>query len=426
MAPEPNVHPARTGWAGEVKWDDRAAMELMETVRALVGFTGRGPCTDAERRAALWLARSLRDGGREAELDTLWVRPQWAWVYALHALLAVVGSVLLVSVSIAGLAVLAVTLVSLWLDVAARAPVARLLVRRRATQNVRAPAPPRAREQPRPAARLIVTAHYDAGRSGLVYRDDLRRAASRVFRGHAPSPVTVLLGAVAILTAVAALRVAGVAETPLRVVQLAASIVILFALALLLDVALSQPVPGANADASAVAVALALTDALDRDPPKHLAVDLVLAGAGEGPALGMRAQVRRMRRRRLKREDAVVLELRPCGRGRPRYWTRDGLGLPLRLHPRLVELAERVAEEERHLGAGPHRGASCSGAYVARAAGYPAIAIGCLDADGLAPGAHQHADVPDALDAGAMTAALELCLGLVDRLDADVGRRRPR
>jgi hypothetical protein len=407
-----------------VKWDDRAAMEAMEIVRALVGFTRRGPCTDAERRAALWLARSLRDSGREAELDPLWVRPQWAWVYALHALLAVVGSVLLVGVPVAGLAVLAVTLVSLWLDLAARLPVLRLLMRRRATQNVRAPAPPRARERPPTAVRLIVTAHYDAGRSGLVYRDGLRRAAARVFRGHAPSPLTVLLGAVAVLTAVAALRVAGAAETPLRVVQLVASVVILFALALLLDVALSQPVPGANADASAAAVALALTAALDRDPPTHLAVDLVLAGAGEGPSLGMRAQTRRMRRRRLKREDAVVLELRPCGRGRPRYWTRDGLGLPLRLHPRLVELAGRVAEEERHLGAERHRGASCSGAYVARAAGYPAIAIGCLDADGLAPGAHQYTDEPEALDPGAMAAALELCLGLVDRLDADVGRRR--
>ena len=407
-----------------MKWDDRAAMEAIQTVRALVGFTGRGPCTDAERRAALWLARSLRDGGREADLDTVWVRPQWAWVYALHALFAVVGSVLLVSVPVAGLAVLAVTLVSLWLDVAARLPVLRLLMRRRATQNVRAPAPPRAREQTRPAARLIVTAHYDAGRSGLVYRDALRRTASRVFRGHAPSPVTVLLATVAVLTAVAALHVAWGAATPLRIVQLAGSIVILFALALLLDVALSQPVPGANADASAVAVALALTEALDRDPPKHLAVDLVLAGAGEGPALGMRAQVRRMRRRRLKREDAAVLELRPCGRGRPRYWTRDGLGLPLRLHPRLVELADDVAEGERHLGAGRHRGASCSGAYVARAAGYPAIAIGCLDAEGLAPGAHQHTDVPEGLDPGAMSAALELCLGLVDRLDADLGGRR--
>jgi peptidase M28-like protein len=401
-------------------------MEAIETVRALTGFTHRGPGTDAERRAALWLARSLRDGGREAELDTVWVRPQWAWVYALHAALAVVGSVLLVSVPVAGLVVLALTLVSLWLDLAARLPVLRLLMRRRATQNVRAPAPPRARDAPPPAVRLIVTAHYDAGRSGLVYRDGLRRAANRVFRGHAPSPVTVLLGAVAVLTIVAALRVAGVAETPLRIVQLAASIVLLFALALLLDVALSQPGPAANADASAVAVALALTEALDRDPPRHLAVDVVLAGAGEGPALGMRSQVRRMRRRRLKRQDAVVLELRPCGRGRPRYWTRDGLGLPLRLHPRLVELADRVAEEESHLEAARHRGASTSAAYVARAGGYPAIAIGCLDADGLAPGSHQHTDVPDEVDPGAMTAALELCLGLVDRLDADVGSRRQR
>src|SRR5436190_1251687 len=41
------------------------AMEPKETVRALTGFAGRGPCTDTERRAALWLARELRDGGRE-------------------------------------------------------------------------------------------------------------------------------------------------------------------------------------------------------------------------------------------------------------------------------------------------------------------------------------------------------------------------
>ena len=186
------------------------------------------------------------------------------------------------------------------------------------------------------------------------------------------------------------------AETPLRIVQLAASIVVLFELALLLDVALSRFVPGANADASAVAVALAVAAALDRDPPRHLAVDLVLAGAGEGPALGMRAEVRGWRRR-FAREDVVVLELRPCGRGRPRYWKRDGLGLPLRLHPTLVELADRVAAEERLLGAEPTRGAECSGAYVARAAGYPAIAVGCLDRDGLAPASHQHHDVPDEL-----------------------------
>jgi hypothetical protein len=295
-------------------------------------------------------------------------------------------------------------------------------MRRRATQNVRAPAP--AREGDGPAVRLIVTAHYDAGRSGLVYRDGLRQAFRRAFGGHAPSPWTILLFAVALLTAVAALRVAGAAETPVRIVQFAVSVVLLLALAALLDIALSQIVPGANADASAVAVAIALAAALDREPPRHLAVDLVLAGAGEGPALGMRAQVRRRLRKRLAPEQVAVLELRPCGRGRPRYWTRDGVGLPLRLHPRLIELAARVAAEERHLGAERHRGASCSAAYVARAARYPAIAIGCLDDDGLDPGAHQHTDVPEGLDRGAMAATLELCLGLVDRLDADVGERR--
>ena len=55
-----------------MKWDDRAAMEPMETVRALVGFTARGPCTD-DREVVLregrrgdhaQPCRHLLDGGR--------------------------------------------------------------------------------------------------------------------------------------------------------------------------------------------------------------------------------------------------------------------------------------------------------------------------------------------------------------------------
>ena len=172
-----------------------------------------------------------------------------------------------------------------------------------------------------------------------------------------------------------------------------------------------------------MAVALALTAALDRDPPRHLGVDLVLAGAGEGPALGMRAQVRRLRRR-LRREQVARARAAPL-RPRPAALLDPGRPRPAAAAAPAADRAGGDAPRTRSATSArrAHRGASCSGAYVARAAGYPAIAIGCLDADGLAPGAHQHTDVPDALDPGAMTAALELCLGLVDRLDADVGRR---
>jgi len=58
----------------------------------LARFEARGPCTDAERRAAGWLHDELRAAGHEAWVETHWVRPHWALALALGALLAA-GSV---------------------------------------------------------------------------------------------------------------------------------------------------------------------------------------------------------------------------------------------------------------------------------------------------------------------------------------------
>jgi len=48
-------------------------------------------CTDAERRAANRLHDRLRAAGHEAWVETVWVRPRWAWSVALHCALAAMG-----------------------------------------------------------------------------------------------------------------------------------------------------------------------------------------------------------------------------------------------------------------------------------------------------------------------------------------------
>src|SRR6185295_7318105 len=149
------------------------------------------------------------------------------------------------------------------------------------------------------------------------------------------------------------------------------TIVLLAALGLAVDSALSQTGPGPNAPASGAAVAIALAAALDRDPPRHLGVELVLAGAGEGPSLGMRAFAR-ARRERYRPEATAVIHLAACGRGRPRWWVSDGPLVPLRFHPRLRELAASV-------GGAPYRGRAGGGGWRARNVRWPAITIGCLE-----------------------------------------------
>ena len=71
--------------------DDRLAMRTAETVAGLAAFARRGAGTDAERRAASWLAGELRESGREAVIEPFWCRPNWAFAHAWHVFLGARG-----------------------------------------------------------------------------------------------------------------------------------------------------------------------------------------------------------------------------------------------------------------------------------------------------------------------------------------------
>ena len=85
-------------------------MSAADTAAGLAAFPGRGAGTDAERRAAHWLARQVRSPGRAVRLETFWCRPNWALAHAWHCLLAVVGSLLLVHHAIVGGVILLIAL----------------------------------------------------------------------------------------------------------------------------------------------------------------------------------------------------------------------------------------------------------------------------------------------------------------------------
>jgi hypothetical protein len=104
-------------------------------------------------------------------------------------------------------------------------------------------------------------------------------------------------------------------------------------------------------------------------------------------------------------ERVVLLELGPCGAGRPAWAAR---------HPQLRAAASRAADALA-LPDGPRP------RYPA--VRVPAIRIACLDERGISPRAHQEDDAPEHVDDAAMDAALDLALGVVDALDADLSAR---
>jgi hypothetical protein len=93
--------------------------------------------------------------------------------------------------------------------------------------------------------------------------------------------------------------------------------------------------------------------------------------------------------------------------------------VPLRLHPRLIELGRAASDAT----ATDLRGRDASAAYRARRARWPAIALGAVDDDGIVAHRRMPEDEPGTVDLAAMEAALELCLDLATALDADLAQR---
>lgn len=345
--------------------------DLRETVEELCRFERRGPCTDAERRAAGWLHDDLRARGHEAWVETHWVRPQWALSLVLHAALGVIASVTAIYAPAVGLGLALLAAVSLGVEASGRTGPLRLAFPRRATQNVlTVPA------DARPLT-LLICARYDAGRGGVLAGDRWRRAAARARRllgGRAPGPRAWLALACAAVAACAAGRLVGADGLALGIAQFVPTVALLVGLAGAGDAAASPLTPGANAGASGAAVALALHDALARRPPERLSPALLLYGAGEAGPLALRAH---LRRERLDPAATVLLELTACGAGTPVYAAA---------HPQL------------------------------RATRLPAAVVGCLDDAGIVPRAHQADDTPANVDPAALDAALQFALAVVDAL----------
>jgi hypothetical protein len=384
-------------------------MRPLETTALLAGIERRGPGTDAERRAAGRLARELFAAGYKVRTETFWCRPNWALAQAWHVALALAGSLVSVSHPAVGAGMLAAALLSMLSDDLTGVSPGRRLTPERASQNVVATSgDPGPDTQPT----LIITANYDAGRTALIYRDALRRPAATLRRALGPLALGWLAWlSVMMIWSLAIAIIRAVQHHPphaLGAIQLPPTVALVLALALLLDAAAAGYGPSANDNASGTAVAIALANALKAGPPANLEVQLVLQGAGEGQQIGLRSYLR-THKANLRRTSTIVLGIAPCGDGDVTHWLSDGRLIPLRYSRTLERLCAETAG---------HRGRRATPALPARARGVPAIAIGCLDARGLAPRSHQATDAAATIDEGALGRALQFGLVLVDAIAA--------
>lgn len=390
-----------------------------DVVVSLGGFPGRGAGTDAERRAGLWLADELAGRGREVIVEHFWCRPNWALAQAWHVLLALAGSLVAVASPRVGGAMLLAAAVFVIADVFTGISPGRRLTPERASQNVIS-LPRRAADKDQgDRLHLLITANYDAGRTGLIYRDGVRTRTARLRRavgGLTPGWAGWLVLDMALLLAMAILRLEGHTGGAVGAVQLVPTVALLLILVLLLESAVSQWSPAAGDNASGVAVALSLARALGVSPPRWMDVEIVLTGAGDGGGIGLRRHLR-TRRKTHRHTNTVVIGCAPCAGDQLHWWTSDGPLVPLRLGGRLVALARKLAADEPQFGARGHNGRGSTPALPARLARIPALAIGSLDESGIAPRSHQPDDIAAMVSRQAHDRTVQFGLMLVDAID---------
>jgi hypothetical protein len=385
-------------------------MDLLAEIDALVGVGRRAPGSDAERRAAGHLEGRLKELGREVEVESIEVWPNWPLAYAILAALGVFGSVLSVSVPVVGAALALLAALLTFLDAGVLLPTLRRPLGRRASQNVVSWGD---RDKP---GMLLLVAHYDAGRSGIALsqKAEERRAAVGHLIRRPIGALELLFWAELAVLACCLLRLPGLSGILLTAVQFVPTVLLIVAVALLLDIALAGTKGGENDNATGAALALRLAERFGGGRLEHFDVHVLFTGGQKAIAAGSRAFVKR-HKGELGRERTVILNLDAVGSGTVRYASREGPLIAIKSHPQLVRLCDAIAEddqEENSFGARAIVNRAPSDGYAARSAGLPAITISCrgrLDY------------VPARVDEQALERAEGFCAELIQRLDAEVG-----
>ena len=396
-------------------------MDPLPEIDDLVAHSGRGPGTDAERRAARHLVDRLRDMGRDAGVEATDVHPRYALTHLIHAMLAIGGSLLATTEPLAGMLVVLFAALSAFGDLTGSFHLVRRLTGRRASQNVVS------REERGKPGTLVLVAHYDAARSGAIFspRAMARRARiGRLLIRRPIGPFEPFFWSIMVLLVCCALLLLGVDGTGIRIAQFIPLVILIVSVPLLADIALSGIVPGASDNASGVATVLRLAERYG-DDLDSFDVWVLLTGAQESMQLGMGAFLKR-HRKALDTTNTIFLCVDNVGNGHVRYATKEGYVLALPYHPNLVELCDQLRDEDAedgYYGVAPVAPRIASDAYRARAKGYPAIAISCLDEDGLAPNYHQPTDTPDNIDPQALERAYDFCSELIELIDERIGPR---
>jgi Peptidase family M28 len=384
--------------------DPRSRYE--QRVRDLAGFGHRGSATKRERQAATYLRGEIRSLGLEAQEERFPGSASLGARLLLHVALAAGGAALLWRAPLAAAALGAAALLSLVMEQTAQRGLLSRCLPSAPSQNVVA----RLSGTPSPRRRLVLCAHYDTQRTGLIWHEGGRRLTAILRRIPPLLQMPFLLPSLAMAVQPCLAVAAALGVAPVLVSWLTGGLLVVYGVtgALMADWVRGAAVPGASDNASGAAAALELAERWLADPVEDVELVLLLTGCEETGLLGAAAWAD-AHHDEIRAVPTLFLNLDGLGFGPPRFLGAEVpvAGLPISYPAALVDQCRRIVDARPLAVFGPTDGL----AFLVR--GIPGITlIGCQDGGHL-PHYHQLTDTPDRVDFDAAWRGIEYAAALL-------------
>lgn len=358
----------------------------------------RGTATEGEYRARDYIKDVFTQLGIENSTESFKTITSFSYPYIVIYLLSVIGVIFLlfhyeiIAIILTGAGAIMFFLENSSFEVAA------LFLPKRTSSNVIGFIP--ALKQAR--SRIIVTAHYDSSRSGIMFSPRFVKGFRNTFIG-----LVISIFSIFILTAM--YWITKVLFLKIIVVILAVDPIVTIGLLLHREIK-GDYTNGANDNASGVGVLLGVAERFKREPLDDTELYLVATGAEEVGMVGMIAFVKN-HQRLLK--DAFIINLDNCGAGELSYIIEEGMIKKYPSDPRLVTIADGLRKKGFEDVKPRVFTTMSTDALVALSRGFGAMSIMAFDKNGILPNWHWETDVFENVEPKVVNLAYEFVSALI-------------
>ena len=365
----------------------------------------RGTATEGEYRARDYIKNTFDTMGIQNSAEQFKTITSFSYPYILIYLTSVAGAIFLllhrpvVSIVLTGIGAVAFYLENTSI------PLAASLLPKRTSSNVIGYIPAGKHDK----NRVIVTAHYDSSRSGIMFSPKFVKGFRNTFIG-----LVISIFSMFILTAL--YWVTRVVWLKVLVAILAIDPLVTIALLLHREIN-GDYTHGANDNASGVSVLLGIAERFNHEPLANTELYLVATGAEEVGMAGMAYFVKQHRR---LLNDALIINIDNCGTGEVSYIVEEGMIKKFAADHGMVALADQLRGKGFENVKPKVFKSMSTDALVPLARGYRAMSIMAFDHEGILPNWHWETDVFENVQPAAVNLAYEFASGLIKSIDSKI------